>query len=89
METGAPKYRRRVTYIPETFTGNITLTSAQCATLDTFYRTTLKMTGVFDWKDFRSGSTATYGFTKMPAPKSDQGYPGYWVVQLSLLKVSS
>jgi hypothetical protein len=28
METGAPKYRRRVTYIPETFTGNVTLTSA-------------------------------------------------------------
>lgn len=47
------------------------------------------MTGPFDWKDFRSGATATYIFTKMPAPKSDQGYPGYWVVQLNLLKVTA
>jgi hypothetical protein len=47
------------------------------------------MTGPFDWKDFRSGATATYCFTKMPAPKSDQGYSGYWIVQLNLLKVTA
>jgi len=28
MDTAAPKYRRRFTYVPETFIGNITLTSA-------------------------------------------------------------
>lgn len=89
MDTGAPKYRRRFTSVPETFTGAITLTSAQWATLQTFVVTTLADVGAFDWVDFRSGATASYVFTQRPQVQSDQGYPGSWKVTLNLLKVAT
>ena len=88
METGAPKYRRRVTYIPETLQATIEVDGAGWTTLITFYNTTLLCVNPFDWKDFRTGSAATYCFTKMPAPVQIASRPGQWSVQLQLLKVA-
>ena len=88
METGAPKYRRRMTYVPETMQATVELTGDQWTTLIDFYNTTLAGVGPFDWKDFRTGDTATYVFTKMPAPTQMQDQPKYWSVQLNLLKVA-
>ncbi len=87
MEAGAPKYRRRVTYVPETCQATVELTGTQWTTLITFYDTTLKGVGRFDWKDFRTGDAATYVFTKRPAPTQMANQPRYWSVQLQLLKV--
>jgi hypothetical protein len=92
METGAPKTRRRFTAMPEVFTGSLLVTSAQAATLDGFYRTTLKEVLPFDWKDFRDGTSATYTFKKAPtfarAPgsRSTVNPYGLWRATLELVK---
>lgn len=88
METGAPKYRRRVTYVPETLVATIEVTGDQWTTLLAFYDTTLECVDPFDWIDFRTGAAATYVFTKRPAPTQMQNQPRYWSVQLQLLKVA-
>lgn len=88
METGAPKYRRRMTYVPETCQATVELTGDQWTTLIDFYNTTLGCVNPFDWKDFRTGGVATYVFTKRPAPTQMQDQPKYWSVQLNLLKVA-
>lgn len=88
METGAPKYRRRMTYVPETCQATIEITGAQWTTLINFYNTTLSCTNPFDWKDFRTGGVATYVFTKRPAPTQMPDQPKYWSVHLNLLKVA-
>lgn len=89
MDSGTVKYRKRATAIPEQFTGNITLDKTQLATFKTFWDTTIDLLKPFDWKDFRTGDSATYMFTATPQEKSLQGYPGYWVIPLQLLKVTS
>jgi hypothetical protein len=88
MEVGAPKRRRRVTYIPETCNCNVLLTGAQWATLDTFLRTTIKEAGQFDWKDFRLNATATYVFKTRPQPVANAGEIDSWTVALDMLKVA-
>ena len=88
MDTGAPKYRRRMTYVPETMQATVEITGDQWTTLIDFYNTTLACVNPFDWKDFRTGGTATYMFTKRPAPTQMQDQPKYWSVQLNLLKVA-
>lgn len=88
METGAPKYRRRFTAMPETFAGAVRLTSAQCATLHAFVETTLKDVLPFDWIDFRSGVAATYVFRKRPSYTALADTPDYWDATLDLLKVA-
>lgn len=88
METGAPKYRRRMTYVPETLVATIVITGDQWDTLIAFYDTTLSCVDPFDWKDFRNDNAATYVFTKRPAPTQMAQQPGYWSVQLNLLKVA-
>lgn len=88
METGAPKYRRRFTYVPETFTGTLILTAAQCATLQAFVATTLKDVNPFDWIDFRSQAAASYVFTARPTYTQIASSRGLWTVTLELLKVT-
>lgn len=87
MEAGAPKTRLRVTAVPETFTGQLMLTSAQLATLRTFYATTLKYVGAFDWVDFRSGAAKTYVFSKPPAQSKVANHADLWQVSLELMTV--
>lgn len=88
METGAPKRRRRITYMPESCAANVILTGAQWAILDTFLKTTLKEVGAFDWKDFRSNTTATYVFMTRPEPTANSGEIDSWTVSLNMLKVA-
>lgn len=87
MEAGAPKTRLRVTAVPETFTGQVILTSAQLATLLSFYTTTLKYVLPFDWVDFRSGAAMTYVFSKTPAQSKVANHADLWQVSLELMTV--
>lgn len=89
METGAPKARRRTTYMPETFNCTLKLTGAQTGILNTFYATTLKSVGYFDWLDFRTMTTATYQFTKRPTFACIQTRADAWLATLQLLKVTN
>lgn len=89
METGAPKARRRFTYVPESFGCTLKLTGAQVTTLRTFVETTLQDVDYFDWLDFRTGVTATYQFTKRPTYAFVQGRVDSWLATLSLMKVTN
>lgn len=66
MDTGAPKRRRRFTWVPDTYNGSLLLTSEQVATLRNFVAITLKDVLPFDWTDFQDGGTQTYVFQKRP-----------------------
>lgn len=88
VETGAPKRRRRFSYVPETFAGTLVLTGAQCATLSEFVATTLKDVNPFDWKDFRSGAACSYVFTARPQFTQVAESGGLWTATLELLKVT-
>ena len=87
METGAPKRRRRFTAVPETFNCTLILTREQIAILQTFVITTLKDVLPFDWKDFRSGTPATYVFQKRPGYNLVAVGANLWKVPLELMKV--
>ena len=88
MEAAMPKYRKRVTWVPDIMQCTVELTSAQLATLKTFIDTTLQFVGQFDWKDFRDGTTATYCFMEIPTETGIANRPGTWSVPLKLLKVA-
>lgn len=87
METGDAKRRRRFTAAVIPFNCTVKLTADQLATLEQFYYVTLKQVLPFDWTDFRTGTTATYCFTK-------EGYSasyipnsiGRWSVSLKLVR---
>lgn len=87
METGAPKYRRRFTAVPQSFTCTLILTAAQMTTLDTFVAITLLDVLPFDWKDFRGGGTATYTFQKRPTYALAASGANLWKAQLDLVKM--
>lgn len=84
METGAPKTRRRFTFVPETFTGSLLLTTAQVATLKTFVATTVKDVLPFTWKHFQNGSAQNYVFTKRPTYTYLTDSGGYWTAEIEL-----
>jgi len=88
METGAPKSRRRFTYVPETFNCTLKLTGAQVTALRTFVETTLQDVDYFDWLDFRTMATATYQFTKRPTFACIQTRADAWLATLQLVKVA-
>ena len=67
VDAGPPKYRRRFTGTPANFTCSVLLTETQVSTLESFYLTTLNSVGLFDWTDFTTGGTVTYGFVKRPS----------------------
>ena len=85
VETGAPKRRRRFTYVPETLTGTLLLTGAQCATLRDFVATTLQDVLPFDWIDLRDRSAASYIFQKRPGYKQVVSGVDFWQVSLELV----
>ncbi|NMW23859.1 hypothetical protein HFP05_05465 [Rhodanobacter denitrificans] len=87
METGSPKRRRRFTAVEIAFTCTLKLSKTQLATLETFYYTTLAQVLPFDWTDFRTGSTATYCFTKDGYTSSYiQGSIDRWSVSMKLAR---
>jgi hypothetical protein len=82
MSTGAQKIRRRFTAAPVPIPGKQLMTTAQVATLRTFYVTTLGGGALpFDWKLPRTGTTTTFRFLK--PPKWSPASP-LWEVQLAL-----
>lgn len=86
MDSGAPKRRRRFTYVPEKFSGSIRLTAAQCAILKAFVEVELKDVGTFTWRDFRSGAVASYCFTARPKYQHVAN-SSMWDVSLELMKL--
>ncbi|MEO7466717.1 MAG: hypothetical protein ABIV36_06880 [Sphingobium limneticum] len=67
MEAGAPKRRRRVTYVPERFVCTVLLSSTQVDRLDKFYKTDLGEISPFTWRDFRTNAPADYVFMAAPS----------------------
>lgn len=82
MDVGPAKMRRRYTSEVRVYSMGLLLTTAQVATLDTFYYTTLGCVDEFDWTDQRTGAAISYRFRSPPA-YSEAG-PGYWRTSLDL-----
>jgi hypothetical protein len=82
MDTGPAKVRRRATAGVRKMTLESLMTTAQVATLDTFFTTTLLDGSLpFDWTSPRTGATVTFMFTGPP----DWGTAGaQWRVNLPL-----
>ena len=87
VDAGLPKYRRRFTAVPAVFACNVLLTQAQVNTLEAFYSTTLNAVGLFNWTDYSTGLTATFGFTKRPSYQHVANTAGsnmLWIASLEL-----
>lgn len=66
-DAGPAYIRRRYTAVATTVTGRLLLTKAQCATLDTFYLSTLEGGALpFEWAHPRTGTTANLQFQSPP-----------------------
>jgi hypothetical protein len=62
MEMGAPKRRRRFTWVPNTVTVTLCVSAAEKAILDDFKRNTVQDVLPFDYIDPFTQSAATYVF---------------------------
>ena len=82
MDVGPAKMRRRYTAEVRVYSMGLLLTTAQVATLETFYVTTLGCVEPFDWIDHRTNAAASYRF-RSPPSYSEAG-PGYWRATLDL-----
>jgi len=83
MEIGPAKMRRRSTSGPRPISGEQILTTAQVATLDTFYVGTLiDGTTAFDWTHPRTGAAVEMRFVSPPTYAPAGG--DYWRVMLKL-----
>ncbi len=82
MDVGPAKMRRRYTAEVRVYSMGLLLTTAQVATLETFYYTTLGCVDEFDWVDHRTGSTVSYRFRS--PPQYGEAGPGYWRTVLDL-----
>lgn len=85
MATGPAKLRRRSTAEVDQLRFSLLLTNTELTTLRTFYRSTLKKTLPFDWRDYRllpSVVVATFRFTKAPLEQYVGG--PYWTAQIEL-----
>ena len=85
MDVGPPKVRRRTTSNVRSFFGQMFLTSARVATLDTYFVTTTKSGSLtIELKHPRTGATGTYRFVKEPQYTShNEGFIAS--IQLELL----
>lgn len=83
-DVGPAKVRRRYTAEIRIVSMGLLLTSAQVATLETFYDSTLSG-GVdpFDWVNHRTGAAASYRFRAPPA-YTEAGAPDYWQTVIDL-----
>lgn len=84
VETGAPKRRRRFTWVPDRITVSLSLTGAQVTTLNTFVRTTLADVLPFDWVDPVTQGAKTWVFTKRPSYTADAGMYDSWTASVEL-----
>jgi hypothetical protein len=83
MDVGPAKVRKRTLANVRSISGQMTLTAAQVATLDTFFVTTTNYgADAFTWVNPRTGVTATIRFVNPPAYTSLEG--GMYSVALSL-----
>lgn len=83
MDVGLPKVRRRYTAEIRQYGLRLLLTTAQVATLETFYITTLAHGSLtFDWLNPRTQAAATFRMVNRPG--YEQAAPGYWYTSLAL-----
>lgn len=82
MSYGPDKVRRRTTAVIRHITIRQRMTTAQVATLETFYYDTIQVSGVVDWIHHRTRAAAEYRFLAPPeyAPYGN----GFWSVTMSL-----
>lgn len=86
MEIGPPKTRRRSTSATRKISGNIILTTAQVATHDTFFTTTLyDGAEPFDWTNQRTGSTVEVMYVPHSPPVYTPLGNGKWNVAINLM----
>lgn len=81
---GPPKRRRRSTREVRTFPAALVLTTAQVATLDTFYTSTLGQVDAFDWVHPRTLAAASFKFEARPDIRPLGG--GYWRATFVLIE---
>jgi len=83
MDIGPPKTRRRSTAAPRPIAGQQLMTTAQVATFDTFFVTTLSDGAIgFDWTHPRTGAAITLRFVSPPAYVATGG--DFWSITLPL-----
>lgn len=85
MEFGPGKVRRRYTAEVKVYQVGLMLTTAQVATLETFYDSTLGAVDPFDWLDQRTLTAAVYRFRSRPEYRPVGG--GWWRTSLALEKL--
>lgn len=78
MDAGPPKRRRRFSADVKKMQGNIVMTDAEVALLETFYYTTIKQVNPFTFTHPRTGVTISVVFTEPPSLVSFA--PNYWRV---------
>lgn len=79
---GPDKVRRRTTAVITHVTMKLRLTTAQVATLETFYNDTIQIAGPVDWIHHRTRAAAAYRFLSPPTfvPYG----AGYWSATLEM-----
>lgn len=83
MEIGPAKMRRRYTSEIKLFTMEFLMSTAQVATFETFFVTTLAAGSLtFDWINHRTDAAVIYRFTARPTIQPQA--PGYWLVSAEL-----
>lgn len=83
MDVGPPKLRRRSTSAPTSFAGSMFLTTAQAATFETFYKTTLAHgTLPFTWYHPRTRASVDMTFVGDPELIPQGG--GEWLLNLTV-----
>jgi hypothetical protein len=82
VDYGPAKVRRRYTAEVKVYQIGLVLTTAQVATLDTFYDVTLNAVGTFDWVNQRTLTAAVYRFRSRPEYRPLGG--GYWRTSFAL-----
>lgn len=83
MDAGPAKVRRRFTIEVRNISLALVMTTAQVATFDTFWTSTISYGALaFDWVDFRTLAAQTYRIASRPAYTALGN--GYWRVEFML-----
>lgn len=84
VDAGVAMVRRKFTAVATPFGCQLKLSTAQWATLESFYRDVLDDAMPFDWTDWRTGNTATYRFIQRPSAAYIDGSVDRWLATLQL-----
>lgn len=85
MDAGPAFVRRRYSAVATMFQGAMILTTAQVATLEAFYRTTLAGgSDTINWDHPRTGGSAELRFVSPPQYQAADAAKRYWRANLSL-----